>query len=101
PEALFQTLNANQNTGILTITQLPQGTARFSIRKGALIKAKYGNKKGESAFYEVLQEAEGRFKFTHGLPPEDFETPEIGYFMKLLMEGLRRVDELNPSKINN
>lgn len=101
PEALFQTLNSNQKTGILTITQLPKGTARFSLRNGALIKAKYGDKSGESAFYEVLHENEGRFKFTPGLPPEDFETPEIGYFMKLLMEGLRRVDEIPPSKKNN
>ncbi len=95
PEALFQTLNVNNKTGILTITQLPKGNARFSIRHGALIKAKYGDKSGEPAFYEVLRENEGRFKFTPGLPPEDFEVPEIGYFMKLLMEGLRRVDEHN------
>ena len=93
PEALFQTLNANQKTGILTITQLARGTARFSLRQGALIKASYGGNKGKIAFYEVLKEKSGRFKFTPGLPPEDFDVPEIGYFMKLLMEGLQRIDE--------
>lgn len=93
PEALFQTLNLNHKTGILTITQLPKGTARFSLRQGALIKASYAGNKGETAFYEVLREKSGRFKFTPGLPPEDFDVPEIGYFMKLLMEGLQRVDE--------
>lgn len=93
PEALFQTLNLNHKTGILTITQLQKGTARFSLRQGALIKASYGGVKGESAFYEVLREKSGRFKFTPGLPPEDFDIPEIGYFMKLLMEGLQRIDE--------
>ncbi|MCF6187716.1 MAG: cyclic nucleotide-binding domain-containing protein [Desulfobulbaceae bacterium] len=93
PEALFQTLNMNSKTGILTITQLPQGTARFSLRQGALIKATYAGVKGEGAFYEVLREKNGRFKFTPGLPPEDFDVPEIGYFMKLLMEGMQRVDE--------
>ncbi|MCL2459398.1 MAG: cyclic nucleotide-binding domain-containing protein, partial [Desulfobulbus sp.] len=93
PEALFQTLNINNKTGILTVTQLLKGTARFSFRQGALIKASYAGNKGETAFYEVLREKSGRFKFTPGLPPEDFDVPEIGYFMKLLMEGLQRVDE--------
>ena len=93
PEALFQTLNANHKTGILTITQLGKGTARCSFRQGALIKASYAGCKGESAFYEILREKKGRFKFTPGLPPEDFDVPEIGYFMRLLMEGLQRIDE--------
>ena len=100
PEALFQTLNVNAKTGILTITQLPKGTARFSMRQGALIKASYGGQKGESAFYEILRENDGRFKFTPGLPPEDFDVPEIGYFMKLLMEGMQRIDEQPNPKVN-
>ncbi|WP_028581640.1 cyclic nucleotide-binding domain-containing protein [Desulfogranum japonicum] len=99
-EALFQTLNANNKTGILTITQLQKGTARFSMRQGALIKASYGGNKGETAFYEVLREKKGRFKFTPGLPPEDLDVPEIGYFMKLLMQGLQKVDEQNTPKPN-
>jgi CRP/FNR family transcriptional regulator, cyclic AMP receptor protein len=99
PEALFQTLNANHKTGILTITQLQRGTARFSLRQGSLIKASYAGSKGESAFFEVLREKNGRFKFTPGLPPEDFDIPEIGYFMKLLMEGLQRMDERPAPKI--
>ncbi len=100
PEALFQTLNVNHKTGILTITQLPKGTARFSMRQGALIKASYGGGKGETAFYEVLRAKNGRFKFTPGLPPEDLEVPEIGYFMKLLMQGLQKADEQNIPKTN-
>ncbi len=92
-EALFQILNMNVKTGILTITELSKGTARFSFRQGCLIKAKYGALNGEGAFYEILKESEGRFRFTPGIPSEEFETPEIGYFMKLLMEGMRRLDE--------
>lgn len=99
-EALFQTLNANHKTGILTISQLGKGTARCSFRQGALIKASYAGTKGEAAFYEILREKQGRFKFTPGLPPEDFDIPEIGYFMRLLMEGLQRIDERTPPKIN-
>lgn len=99
-EALFQTLNMNHKTGILTINELSKGTARFSFRQGSLIKAKYNTHDGESAFYEILKEQDGRFRFTPGIPPEDFEIPEIGYFMKLLMEGMRRLDEVRDRKTN-
>lgn len=92
-EALFQTLNMNSKTGILTVNQLSKGTARCSFRQGTLIKATYNGVAGEEAFYDILKEHKGRFRFTPGIPTEDFELPEIGYFMKLLMEGLRRIDE--------
>lgn len=94
PEALFQTLHANAKTGILTITEVSGGTARFSMRQGALIKASYAGLKGKYAFFKILREKKGRFKFNPGLASEDFDTPEIGYFMKLLMEGLQHMDEL-------
>ena len=93
PEALFQTLNMNRKTGILTIDELIKGTARFSFRQGGLIKARYASITGENAFYEILKENKGRFRFSPGLPPEDLQLPEIGYFMKLLMEGMQRLDE--------
>ncbi|MCI5221605.1 MAG: DUF4388 domain-containing protein [Candidatus Electrothrix sp. AR4] len=92
-EALFQTLHANAKTGILTITDVPEGTARFSMRQGSLIKASYAGEKGKNAFFRILREKKGRFKFNPGLPSDDFDAPEIGYFMKLLMEGLQRIDE--------
>jgi CRP-like cAMP-binding protein len=99
-EALFQTLNMNSKTGILTISQLTKGTARFSFRQGSLIKAKYADYVGDVAFYQILKEQSGWFRFTPGIPPEDFETPEIGFFMKLLMEGMRRLDEGRGKKVN-
>ncbi|MDO8946321.1 MAG: cyclic nucleotide-binding domain-containing protein [Desulfocapsaceae bacterium] len=99
-EALFQILNMNQKTGILTITELSMGTARFSFRQGALIKAKYGDISGEGAFYKILKEPQGRFRFNPGIPTEEFEIPEIGYFMKLLMEGMRRLDEGRNQNVN-
>ncbi|HBI15209.1 MAG TPA: Crp/Fnr family transcriptional regulator [Desulfobulbaceae bacterium] len=93
PEALFQSLHASRKTGILTLSGLPEGTARFSFRQGAMIRASYGRKKGKTAFYDVLREKSGTFRFTPGLPPEDFDAPEIGYFMKLLMTGLEKADQ--------
>jgi len=93
PEALFQTLHANRKTGILTVTGLSRGTARFSLRQGGLIRARYRSTDGAEAFYAVLREKHGLFRFTPGLPPEELETPELGSFMRLLMTGIQRLDE--------
>ncbi len=93
PEALFQTLNVNNKTGILTITQLPRGTGPFFHAPGRPDQGELRRRQGGGCLYEVLREKQGRFKFTPGLPPEDFDVPEIGYFMKLLMQGLQRMDE--------
>ena len=92
----------NSKTGILTITELSgdTGTARFSFRQGSLIKAKYDEYAGDLAFYQILKEGSGRFRFTPGISSKDFNTPEIGFFMKLLMEGMRRLDEGKDKQVN-
>ncbi|MCP4106354.1 MAG: cyclic nucleotide-binding domain-containing protein, partial [Desulfobacteraceae bacterium] len=92
PAELFQTLNVNQKTGVLTL-KLPKESAYLSFREGELISAKYREKEGENAFFELLKKREGRFKFLPGLSPEEMEASEVGDFMHLLMEGLRKIDE--------
>jgi len=92
PPELFQTLNSNQKTGILTL-QLTKGSADLSFRDGCLISAKYNNVESEEAFYEILKEKEGRFRFKPGLSLEEMKANELGDFMWLLMEGVRRMDE--------
>lgn len=92
PAELFQTLNVNQKTGVLTL-KLPRESAYLSFREGELVSAKYRNKEGRDAFFELLKIKEGRFKFIPGLSPEEMEAPEVGDFMHLLMEGLRKIDE--------
>ncbi|MDM8524347.1 DUF4388 domain-containing protein [Desulfococcaceae bacterium HSG8] len=92
PSELLQTLNLNHKTGVLTLT-LSQGSAELSFREGNLIRAKYSKKEGKEAFFSILMEKEGRFKFTPGLSDEEMDTPELGDFMWLLMEGMRRIDE--------
>jgi hypothetical protein len=92
PSELFQTLNLNRKTGILNLA-LPRGPARACFREGSLISAKYNKKEGEEAFFEILREKKGRFKFIQGLSPEEMKAPDIGDFMWLLMEGIRRIDE--------
>jgi hypothetical protein len=92
PEGLFQFFNFVQKTGKLTL-ELPQGNAEVSFRDGELIGAKYKQEEGEEAFYEILKEQEGRFKYKQELSEKDMKTEVIGDFMGLLMEGLRRMDE--------
>lgn len=92
PSELFQALNANQKTGMLTLN-LPCGNASLFFREGQLIKADYNNQENKEAFYEVLKQKEGRFKFTPDLPPDLAEAEEMADFMWLLMEGIRRMDE--------
>ena len=93
PVELFQTLNYNQKTGILKMN-LPEGPALFAFRGGDIVKAEYGSDTGKSAFFSILGEKEGRFHFVPGLPDQDMALPELGMFMELLMEGLRKLDEI-------
>lgn len=92
PVELFQTLNYNQKTGLLKL-HLSKGPASFLFKSGGIIQAEYGRKKGKSAFFSVLGEKEGRFHFVPELPDNKISGPEIGMFMELLIEGLRKLDE--------
>ncbi|MFW6372827.1 MAG: DUF4388 domain-containing protein, partial [Thermodesulfobacteriota bacterium] len=94
PNELLQTLHQNQKTGML-LMKMSDGLAAVSFREGKLIRAKYGDKEDEAAFFEILKAREGRFKFNPELPPEETRIREIGNFLKLLMEGARRMDEEN------
>lgn len=92
PAELFQTLNQNSKTGVLTL-DLSRGTAELSFRDGAVIRAEYSGEKDKKAFYEILKEKNGRFKFHPGLCKEEMDACEIEDFMWLLMEGLNKIDE--------
>jgi CRP/FNR family transcriptional regulator, cyclic AMP receptor protein len=92
PVDLFQTLNYNLKTGVLKLN-LSRGPAVCMLRNGAIVQARYGQKNGRSAFFEILAEKNGRFKFMPGLAEQDMNLPELGMFMELLMEGLRKIDE--------
>ncbi len=92
PSVLFQTLNMNRTTGVLNL-ELKKGEAVIQMKDGDLINARYAQKEGKDAFYEILGEKDGRFNFTQGLPESEAKTAELGDFMWLLMEGLKRIDE--------
>lgn len=92
PSDLFQTLNISEKTGVLTL-KLPDKSGYLSFREGKLINVKYNDKEGEEAFFELLKQRKGRFHYISGLSPEEMRASEMGDFMGLLIEGLRRIDE--------
>jgi hypothetical protein len=92
PAELFQIFHMNQKTGILAL-DLPRGEAKVSFREGCVINAQYRDKTNQAAIFAMLKEKDGRYTFTTGLSPEEMKAAEIGDFMMLLMEGIKRVDE--------
>jgi CRP/FNR family transcriptional regulator, cyclic AMP receptor protein len=92
PAELVQTLNTTQKTGVLNLN-LSKGNARISVREGEIVKASYNSSTGEAAFFEILKEDSGSFKFEPGLTGAEMRAEKIGDFMYLLMEGLHRMDE--------
>lgn len=92
PAELFQIFHMNQKTGVLSL-ELPNGEAKVSFREGCVINAQYKDLINQGAIFHMLQEKEGRYSFTKGLSPEEMKAAEIGDFMMLLMEGIKRVDE--------
>jgi CRP/FNR family transcriptional regulator, cyclic AMP receptor protein len=92
PVELFQTLNYNQKTGTLKLS-LSRGPATVLFRGGAVVQAKHGPRSGKAAFFSLLGEKQGRFQFVPGLSESAMAMPELGMFMEILMEGLRKLDE--------
>jgi len=94
PSELFQVFNINQKTGVLGLN-LVRGRAEVAFKEGQMIRVRFGEMEGAEAFFELLREKEGRFKFLPGLSDTEMKLPRIGDFMWLLMEGMRKIDESN------
>lgn len=92
PAELLQIFHMHQKTGVLTL-QLPKGEAKISFREGCIINASYGSANSEEAIFALLAEKKGVYRFTIGLSASEMKAAEIGDFMMLLMEGVKRVDE--------
>ena len=94
---LFQALNMNGKTGVLTL-EFPEGKANVSFREGELVNARYAGKEKEEAIHRIIAEKNiGRFQFSAGLSGEEMQAEELGDFMKLLMNALRKIDEDSPA----
>ena len=92
PAELLQIFHMHQKTGVLAL-QLPEGEAKVSFREGCIINAQYGTATSEEAIFDMLAEKQGVYRFTTGLSAGEMKAAEIGDFMMLLMEGVKRVDE--------
>jgi CheY-like chemotaxis protein len=86
---LVQTFEIGRKTGTILILGERHGTVYF--KEGRVIDAELGSLRGESAFYRMLNTAEGQFEvaFSQIERPERIEVSTQG----LLMEGMRRLDE--------
>ncbi len=92
PAELFQILHMHQKTGVLTL-HFSGREAEVAFREGCIINARYGELENQQAIYAMWAEREGVYIFRTGLAPHQMKAAEIGDFMALLMEGVKRVDE--------
>jgi hypothetical protein len=97
PLELLQFFHMHQKTGKLLL-QVPGGPGRVAFREGAVIGARFAEKEGKEAIFSLLGEHKGRFSFMPGIPASLTEVEEIGDFMMLLMEGIKRLDEQKSGK---
>jgi hypothetical protein len=92
PSELLQFFHMHQKTGKLLL-HVPDGIGRVAFREGGIIGAKFGELEGRDAIFALLAESEGRFTFQFGIPPSLQVVDEIGDFMMIIMEGIKRLDE--------
>ncbi len=93
PVELFQMINNSQKTGRIELF-FKEGNAFFSFNEGELVLAHYGKLRGKEAFFAVLGKSEGEFSYTSGLSPKEEVLPIIAGFMVLIMDGMKRLDEM-------
>jgi hypothetical protein len=92
PAELLQVFHMHQKTGRL-VMDLEGGSARVTFREGGLLAARFEELDNQEAIYEIISKKSGSFKFIPGLPDSLMKAREIGDFMMILMEGLKRLDE--------
>ena len=92
PTEVFQALNISEKNGIIRFS-FPTGTGFAVFRDGEFIRAHFQGKKDLAAIFAMLKEQEGSFHFEVGLADDDLNKEQLGNFMMVLMEGMRKIDE--------
>jgi len=92
PAELLQFFHMYQKTGKLVL-DVAGGIGRVAFREGSIIGAKFMEHEDKEAVFALLREHQGMFNFVNGIPQALLEVDEIGDFMMLLMEGVKRMDE--------
>lgn len=89
---LFQMFHENSKSGKIDL-KLPKGKGRIFFQDGEVVLAQYTVLQGIKAFNEILREKDGTFTFSAISEVETKQLKPIGGFMKILMDGLRQIDE--------
>jgi CRP/FNR family transcriptional regulator, cyclic AMP receptor protein len=93
PIELCQMINSNQKTGTLNL-ESDEKKAVIMFNEGELVHIELDGLHGKDAFYQILALDTGRFNFSQGLTAREKSLDVIGGFMGLLMEGMKRLDDL-------
>ncbi len=91
---LCQMINSNQKTGVLKLEH-DEIRATLMFHEGELVYAEIQNLLGKEAFFKILALRHGRFKFSQGLSAAQKRYNVVGGFMALIMEGMKRLDDVN------
>lgn len=89
---LFQMFHENMKSGCIDL-RLSGGPAKVVFIDGEIVEATYPGKSGVDAFNAILANQQGSFRFSGEIKEETRAMPALGGFMKLLMDGLRQLDE--------
>ena len=93
PIELCQMINYIQKSGTLTFeTDDADGIIKFY--EGEIIEAICDDLTGKDAFFKILTMRKGRFIFVQGINAKDAKKDIIGGFMAIMMEGMKRIDDL-------
>ncbi len=93
PIELFQMINSIQKSGTLTF-EAEKGNGLVKFHEGEIIEAQCGDISGKDAFFKILTMRKGRFTFVQGLSAKDMKKDVLGGFMAIMMEGMKRLDDL-------
>lgn len=93
---LLQTMEFGQKTGILHLEKANH-TAKIYVKQGRVVHAVCDNLVGERAVYRTLMWAEGQFQIDFKKALQTQETIQVST-QALIMEGMRRIDELERIK---
>ncbi len=94
PVELSQMINSNQKTGKLNV-DFGDKRAIIKFNEGEVIHAEIDGLWGQDAFYRILSIDNGRFKFIQGLTEKEKSLDVIGGFMGMIMEGMKRLDDIS------
>jgi len=86
---LFNLVNSARKTGAIHLS-LKEGKAVLFFRDGEIIYARFQKHRQKEAVYALLGAQNGHFSYARGIPKELENSPPIGDFVVLMMEGMQR-----------